>query len=98
MAYRNFRGNLFTLGLISAVSVAVALSSASCSSTTDSASTKGTSSGAGGAASGSSSSSGGGGDGGGFIDPGTGPFGDFPQDPVILDGLVPGIAQLFEKI
>lgn len=100
MAHRIFHGNSFTLGLVGAVSVAVALSSASCSSGTGSSGTKDSSSGAagaGGSAGSGGSNTGGGGDGGGFIDPGTGPYGDFPMAPVVLDGLEPGIATLFEK-
>ena len=99
MTRRNIRGSSFTWVLVGAVSIAVVLSGASCTPGTGSSSTKG--GGGTGADSGSggstSVSSGGGGDGGGFIDPGTGPFGDFPMAAVVLDGLDQGIATLFQN-
>ncbi|MBK9261343.1 MAG: hypothetical protein IPM54_16260 [Polyangiaceae bacterium] len=99
MTRRKLPLHSLTLGLIAAVSIGAALSGASCSSTTGSTGTKGTSSGAGGTGGtggDGGSNTGGGGDGGGFIDPGTGPFADFPMTPVILDGLSPTVGSLFD--
>ncbi|HMY17102.1 MAG TPA: hypothetical protein PKA58_12335 [Polyangium sp.] len=95
MANHKTHFHSLTLGLVGTIATAAALSGASCSSDPTNSSSNSSSSGAGGSAGGGSSSSGQGGDGGGFIDPGTGPFGDFPKAPVVLDGLDPAIATLF---
>jgi len=96
MAHRNFARNSFTLSLVGGIVMAAAMSSASCTTEPRSTGGNGASSNAGGAGgTGGSGGSNTGGDGGGFIDPNTGPFGDFPMAPVVLDGLEPGIVTLF---
>ncbi|HRI72232.1 MAG TPA: hypothetical protein PK156_48695, partial [Polyangium sp.] len=85
----------YTLGLVASISVATALSGASCSDppkTTDTSSTSSSSSGMGGEGGGASSSTGGMGVGGeGGFNPGVCPCTDFPADPVFLDGLTPDV-------
>ncbi|MBK9263470.1 MAG: hypothetical protein IPM54_27150 [Polyangiaceae bacterium] len=105
MTRRYLHSGTYTLGLVASISVATALSGASCSdpvnpSTTSSSSSSSSSSGMGGegGAGGSTSSTGGnagtGGDGGTFN---PGPFGDFPKDPVFLDGLTSDVADVFNN-
>lgn len=100
MAHRSFARNAFSLSLVGGIVLAAAMSGASCTpepraaGSTGSSTNAGGSGGAGGGTAGSGASNTGG-EGGGFIDPGTGPFGDFPMAPVVLDGLEPGIATLF---
>ena len=100
MARRNIRFNPFTLGLTTAIFTAAAFSTASCSPVGQPTTTEGATGGAGGKGGGGVAGSGAsntGGEGGGFIDPGTGPFGDFPMDPVVLDGIQPDIGTLFQN-
>lgn len=101
MAHRNIRFNPFTLGLVTAVFTAASFSTVSCSPVEQPTTTQGTTGGKGGngvgggtAGSGASNT---GGEGGGFIDPGTGPFGDFPMEPIVLDGVQPDIGTLFQN-
>ena len=97
MALRTIRFNPLTLGLVTALVSAVAFATASCS-VVERPSNPGTTGGSGG--SGGAAGNGGsnvGGEGGGFIDPGNGPFGDFPADPVVLDGLQTDVGTLFQN-
>ncbi len=97
MTSRNLPFHSLSLSLVAAISVATVMSGASCSPTAGSSSTKGEAGAAGGSGGAGGSHTGGGGDGGGFINPGNGPFGDFPMAPVVEEGLSGGIADLFDK-
>ena len=101
MTKRHLHSGTFTLGLVATISVATALSGASCSDpsnppssgSSSSSSSSGTAGGGGGGEGGSSGGNVGGGGEGGFNPGAT----TFPAEPIFEDNLAPGIATQFNK-